>query len=122
MKKLSDEAVINALITSKNYEECANTLGCTTMTIYRKMQNPQFLDKYHKRQSDNFELVNSQITSATVDAIQFLHSAILRDDIANGVKVNACRCILDYQLKSNEQLVILRELSEVKQQLQKLKC
>ena len=122
MKKLNDEAVINALLTSKNYQECANVLGCTTMTIYRKMQNPQFLEKYRKRQSDNFEMSYNTIQTATEDAIQVLHSVINNSNEATGCRINACRCILDYQLKSNEQLTILRELAEVKQQLQELKC
>lgn len=121
MKKLSDEAVITTLLKSKTYEECADQLGCSSMTIYRKMKNPAFLIKYRERQANNFELVNSQIVSATKDAIEFLHSAILSDKVANGVKVNACRCVLDYQLKANEQLVILRELEEVKKQLKEIR-
>ena len=122
MKKLSDEAVINALLTTRNYEECANVLGCTVQTVYRKMQNPQFLDKYRQKQCDKFEMTYNSIQCATDDAITYLHSVINSPSESTSCRINACRCILDYQLKSNEQLTILRELAEVKQQLEKLKC
>lgn len=76
---ISDEKIINALMTSRSKAEAARELGCSKTTIYNRFHDPEFVEKMQQANKENNVFTALQLMQARESAIKCLWD-IVEDD------------------------------------------
>lgn len=71
-KKLSDEDLLVALLTSKSQAEAAQKLGVSKQTVTRRVNVPAFKDKFLQYRKNILDNVNTQLVNGTQEAVNVL--------------------------------------------------
>ena len=115
--RISDERMIEALITTESITKCAEVLGCNRKSIYDRMKKPEFYAKLQQQRKDSFTLTTSKITNAQEMAVQTLIDIMNSTDATDGCKIKASQIILDTCVKVTQQVDIIDQIHELKQML-----
>lgn len=93
-QKISDELIIQTLLTTKSKQECADVLGISPQTISRKFHSPEFLRKYNDAQNDVLRGVVVKLGKACDDAIALLISSITDKSIPISLRLQSAKDVL----------------------------
>lgn len=99
---MTDEAIITALLTSATVREASVTAGVTATTIYNKLKNPKFKEKFAKAKTNLLSQTATYLQANTAEAIKTIKS-IADDEATNAqTRLLACRALCDYSIKFTE--------------------
>ena len=93
-QKISDELIIQTLLTTKSKQECADVLGISPQTISRKFHSPEFLRKYNDAQNDVLRGVVVKLGEACDNAIALLISSITDKSIPISLRLQSAKDVL----------------------------
>ena len=116
---VSDEQIISALMTNATYKDTALSVGIAERTLYERMNNREFKEKYKNAKSDLvrraiFE-INRQIGSAVDTVIE-----IMTDKNVNpAIRLQAAQTLLNNSNRFTDRLNF-EEKSLFEQQREKL--
>ncbi len=115
--RISDERMIEALITTESITKCAEVLGCNRKSIYDRLKKPEFYAKLQQQRKDCFALTTSKITNAQEQAVQTLIDIMNSEDASDGCKIKASQIILDTCIKTTQQIDVIDQIHELKQMM-----
>ena len=93
-QKISDELIIQTLLTTKSKQECADVLGISPQTISRKFHSPEFVRKYNDAQNDVLRGVVVKLGEACDNAIALLISSITDKSIPISLRLQSAKDVL----------------------------
>ena len=96
-----EEAII-ALLTHRNVEEAAKTVGLSPKTLFRWMQDPEFDADYRKARRDSFHQAVARLQQASSAAVTTLLKLAVDPNAPAAVKARAAYCILTLGTKAME--------------------
>jgi hypothetical protein len=115
--RISDERMIEALITTESITKCAEVLGCNRKSIYDRLKKPEFYAKLQQQRKDSFALATSKVTNAQEQAVQTLIDIMNSADASDGCRIRACQIILDTCVKVTQQVDVIDQIHELKQMM-----
>lgn len=115
--RISDERMIEALITTESITKCAEVLGCNRKSIYDRLKKPEFYAKLQQQRKDSFALATSKLTVAQEQAVQTLIDVMNSEDANDACKIKASQIILDTCIKVVQQVDIVDQIHELKQMM-----
>jgi hypothetical protein len=71
-KKLNDEELLVALLTTKSQTEASKVLGVSKQTITRRVNEPEFKAKFSEYRKQMLDKVNTQLVNASTRAVDVL--------------------------------------------------
>lgn len=113
--RITDEKMLEALITTGNIKESAEILGCTRKSIYDRLKKPEFYAKLQAERKNAFALASTQITDAQSTAINTLLNIMTDAESGTMAKVRSAQAVLDVALKVTQITDIVEEIQEIKQ-------
>lgn len=93
-KRVDDEAIILALLSSRTQAEASRKLGINSNLISERKQDKDFMDKYNAYKSTLIESTANKLLTANTQAIDTLVD--LLDDNNSSVRVASAKTILSY--------------------------
>lgn len=115
--RITDEKMLETLISTGNIKESAEILGCTRKSIYDRLKKPEFYAKLQQERKNAFALASTQITDAQSTAIGTLVNIMCDESASAMVRVKASQAILDIALKTIQMTDIVDEIAELKKVL-----
>lgn len=115
--RISDERMIEALVTTGNITKCAKMLGCNRKSIYDRLKKPEFYAKLQQQRKDCFALTTSKITNAQEQAVQTLIGIMNSENASDGCRIKASQILLDTCIKVTQQVDIIDQINELKQMI-----
>ena len=112
-KRLTDEAIIAALVQAGSIAEAAKKLHCVPRTLYERMKSPAFKEMYTQARADLVKTATAKLQGYFNGAIDTL-AAIMNDkDTAKQTRANCAVAILQYGAKYTETTDIIERLEAV---------
>jgi len=96
------EEAIAALLTQRNMEEAARTVGVATKTLLRWFQIPEFQAAYRKARRDAHAQSIARLQQATSAAVSTLLKVMVDPSTPPATKVRAADSVLDHSAKAIE--------------------
>lgn len=93
-KKLTDEIIIQTLLTTTSKQECADVLGITPQTISRKFRDKEFVKKYNEAQSDILQHIVRRLSGSTDTALDLLIQSVSDSSIPISLRLQSAKDIL----------------------------
>lgn len=93
-KKLTDEIIIQTLLTTTSKQECADVLGITPQTISRKFRDKEFVRKYNEAQSDILQHIVRRLSGSTDTALDLLIQSVSDTSIPISLRLQSAKDIL----------------------------
>lgn len=113
MKRIRDETIIEALLTSATARSAAAKLGINEQTIYRRKRETEFIRKYEETRRERTEMARNALQSTAHAAVETL-AQIMRDKNAPAqTRVNASEEILRQNVKYTEMSDILEKIERL---------
>lgn len=113
MKRIRDETIIEALLTSATARSAAAKLGINEQTIYRRKRETEFVRKYEETRRERTEMARNALQSTAHAAVETL-AQIMRDKNAPAqTRVNASAEILRQNVKYTEMSDILEKIERL---------
>ena len=112
-KRLTDEAIIAALIASGSIKGAAASLKCTTRTLYERMKKPEFKELY--AQADILKTATAKLQGNLCGAIDTLAEIMTDTEAAKQTRVNSAVSILQYAARFTETTDILERLEAIEE-------
>lgn len=113
IKRIRDETIIDALLTSATVRSAAGKLGINEQTIYRRKRDAEFMRKYDETRRERTEAARNVLQATARDAAITL-AQIMRDEKAPAqTRVNAAAEVLRQNVKYTEQIDIMAQLDEL---------
>lgn len=113
MKRIRDETIIEALLTSATARSAAAKLGINEQTIYRRKRETEFIRKYEETRRERTEMARNALQSTAHAAVATL-AQIMRDKNAPAqTRVNASAEILRQNVKYTEMSDILEKIERL---------
>ena len=110
---MKDEVIIAALLTSATVREAAATAGVTTATIYNKLKNARFKEKFTKAKTNLLAQTTTYLQANTAEAIKIIKGIADDEETNPQTRLLACRALCDYSIKFTEQIDILTRLENL---------
>lgn len=102
VQQITDEQVIEAILTRRTVEDQAAYLGCNRSTIYRRRQDPAFMEKLEEIRRERFGHIVETVERSAQFAILELE-AIATDPTAPAqARVSAANALLTHMGKFAE--------------------
>lgn len=114
-KRLTDEAIIAALMAEGSIKGAAASLECTPRTLYERMKKPEFKTLYAQAKGEVLKTATAQLQGELSRSIATL--AEVRDDTeaAKQTRVNAAVYILQYAARFTETTDIIERLEAIEE-------
>ncbi|MFT3881782.1 MAG: hypothetical protein QM703_19250 [Gemmatales bacterium] len=110
----SDETLISVLAMGATAEVAAQKAEVSTRTVYRRLQDEEFLRRLEEYKVDILRRTASSFVASNAEAMRtILH--LLKENNPASVRLGASRAILDYGLKLREITDIADRLDRVEQ-------
>ena len=93
-RKVSDEAIIKALLENDTQVDAAKSLKITPQTIINRMKKPDFVRKYHDTQNELLRSTTRKIANASNDSINLLINTMNDEDVNIYCRTSIAREIL----------------------------
>lgn len=108
--KLSDEAVLAALVAYGSPTAAAKALGCSTQPIYTRLKDNAFKAEFDRRRSENMSAACGVLQAALLDAIETARNILNDAENAPQIRLNAASMVLSNALRYTEQHEILKRI------------
>ena len=113
MKRLTDEAIIAALIEAGSIKEAAGKLHCTARTLYERMKNPAFKVMYSQAKAELIKGATAKLQGYLNGAITTLAEIMNDKEAAKQTRANCAVSILQYGAKYTETTDIIERLEAI---------
>lgn len=112
-KRLTDEAIIAALVQAGSIKEAAKMLHCVPRTLYERMKSPAFKELYTQARADMVKTATAKLQGEISASIATL--AKIRDDeeAPKQTRANCAVSILQYSARFTETTDIIERLEAV---------
>ena len=110
---MSDEQIIVALISNPSIAEASKCLSITPQTIYNKLRDADFRERYAEARREALEQNCFILQSYLSDAIEKIHEIVVDDIASDQVRLNACDMLLRHCYRLTELTDILVRLEKV---------
>lgn len=114
-KRLTDEAIVAALITEGSIKGAAASLYCTTRTLYDRMKKPAFKTLYAQAKADVMKTATAKLQGYLCGAIDTLAAIMKDEETAKQTRVNSAVSILQYAARLTETTDILERLDTIEE-------
>jgi hypothetical protein len=99
-RKMEDAVV--ALLTQRNLEEAAKSVGISTRTMLRWMKEPEFKEAFRKAKRASYDQAVSRLQQAMPLAVQAMLKVLLDPNTPASVRVRAAEVIANHSHKAIE--------------------
>ncbi|HEV2115532.1 MAG TPA: hypothetical protein VGR48_05875, partial [Terriglobales bacterium] len=96
------EEAIAALLTQRNVEEAANSIGVATKTLLRWMKEPVFQKAYREARRSAYSQAIARLQQGTTAAATTLLKLLIEPGTPASVKVRAAEAIFNHAYKAIE--------------------
>ncbi|MBQ3981451.1 MAG: hypothetical protein II631_05320, partial [Treponema sp.] len=93
-KRLTDEAIIAALIAEGSIKGAAASLKCTARTLYERMKKPEFKELYAQAKGEILKAATAKLQGNLCGAIDTLAEIMTDEEAAKQTRVNSAVSIL----------------------------
>lgn len=114
-KRLTDEAIIAALIAEGSIKGAAASLHCTTRTLYERMKKPEFKDLYAQAKADILKTATAKLQGNLCGAIDTLTEIMKDEEAPKQTRVNSAVSVLQYAARFTETTDILERLEAIEE-------
>jgi hypothetical protein len=108
-------SLVVSLAAGASAEEAGRAAGCCTRTVERRCEDPTFVARVKALRAEMVQAAAGRLAALGAQAADKLGE--LLDDDRSTVQLGACRCILEYLLKSRELLEVEERLAAVEEAL-----
>jgi len=116
-KETNKEKILIALIETSSIREAAKKSGIGEATVYRYLQDKDFLAEYRNARRQTVESAIAQLQNASGEAVETLKSNLHCENPA--IAVRASQIILDFAFRGLETTDILLRLEEIENEHRK---
>ncbi len=113
MKRIRDETIIEALLTSATARSAAAKLGINEQTIYRRKRETEFIRKYEETRRERTEMARNALQSTAHAAVATLAQIMTDKKAPAQTRVNASAEILRQNVKYTEMSDILEKIERL---------
>jgi len=116
-KETNKEKVLVALIETSSIREASQKTGIGETTIYRYLQDKEFLAEYRNARRQTIETAIAQLQGAAGEAVETLKRNLHSENPA--IEIRAAQIILDNAFRGLETTDILTRLEEIENEFEK---
>jgi len=117
-KRITNEVIIDALLNQGSIKAAAAAIGCTEVTIYKRMKNDAFSQQYKIAKLECVKATTAKLQYTSLSAVNTLSAIMEDDEIAPQVRINAANTILNYTAKFTEGADLLDRIEELEAEIQ----
>jgi len=117
-KKITDEAVIAALITQQSVREASKACGLSETQIYERMKNPDFNKLYQQARRDFLSGCIVNLQGQMLGSVSTMSAIMTNEANSPQVRLNAADTILRYALKLTDKVDILERVENLEKILE----
>lgn len=117
MKKITNEALVEMLLTHGTIKKTAAALGISARTIYNRLRDPDTRELYAQARGLMLESATGNLCDALGDAVSFLHGLVIDPDAPLGLKVQSADSLLRHCVRYSETCDVLRRVAEIERRL-----
>lgn len=114
-KRLTDEAIIAALIAEGSIKGAAASLECTTRTLYERMKKPEFKALYSQAKGDILKTATAKLQGNLCGAIDTLTEIMKDTEAPKQTRANCAVSVLQYGAKFTEATDIIERLEAIEE-------
>lgn len=114
-KRLTDEAIVAALIECGSIKGAAASLQCTARTLYERMKKPEFKKLYTQAKADILKTATAKLQGNLCGAIDTLSEIMQDPEAAKQTRVNSAVSILQYGARFTEATDIIERLEAIEE-------
>lgn len=114
-KRLTDEAIVGALIAEGSIKGAANALKCTPRTLYERMKKPKFKALYTEAKSNIIKTATAKLQGNLCGAVDTLSKIMKDEETAKQTRVNSAVSILQYAARFTETVDIIERLETIEE-------
>lgn len=114
-KRLTDEAIISALVAEGSIKGAAASLKCATRTLYERMKSPEFKDLYAQAKADILKTATAKLQGKLCEAVDTLTEIMTDEEAAKQTRANCAVSILQYGARFTETTDILERLEAIEE-------
>lgn len=115
MKKIRDEAIISALLTSATAKDAAKKLSISVQTIYHRRQDPEFCRLLDAAQREQLESASNALRERSRAAADVLDEIMRDKGTPAQTRANAAAEVLRQSLRYTETVDIVRKITELEE-------
>ena len=114
-KRLTDEAIIAALIANGSIKGAAASLDCTERTLYELMKKPEFKELYTQAKGEILKAATAKLQGNLTGAIDTLAEVMNDKEAPKQTRVNSAVSILQYAARFTETTDIIERLEAIEE-------
>ena len=115
MAKLTDEAIIAALIAKGSIKGAADALKIRTRTIYERKKSPEFQKLYNQAKAEVLKDATAKLQGNMCKAVDTLTEIMEDPETAKQTRANCATAILQYGARFTETADILERLEALEE-------
>jgi AcrR family transcriptional regulator len=115
----ADEVLVAALASGTTIAAAARRAGCHPRTVYRRLESAEFRGRVQRRRAELVQRTVGGLAQLGRHAATTL-GRLLRSS-SETVQLSAARAVLEFLLRSNEQVTLQQQVEELRQQLEGLR-
>lgn len=114
---VKDEALISALLSSGSVVEAAKECGCSKSTIYNRLKDPEFSEKYCMARMEVLKTGAAKLHGYLGTAIETLAGVMNNKEVPAQTRLNAAESIIRNCLKVSELVDIAENIRRIEAKL-----
>lgn len=114
-KRLTDEAIVAALIECGSIKGAAASLQCTARTLYERMKKPEFKKIYTQAKGDILKTATAKLQGNLCGAIDTLTEIMKDTEAPKQTRANCAVSVLQYGAKFTEATDIIERLEAIEE-------
>lgn len=87
-RKITDDELLAAVLSSKTYAEAARVLGVSKNTITRRLQNEELYSRLLRMRKDVLSVVNQSMIARSLEAVDTMYS-LMNNSESDSVRLSA---------------------------------
>lgn len=119
-KRIPNERIIAALLTTNSVKDAAKSARCSQTVIFERLKDDQFQKEMHAAQADLMHESLGKLSQLSVNAVQTLADIMNDPSATDTSKINIAKIILDKAITGYEDTQILDQIRELKESIAKL--
>lgn len=116
-KKVKDEVVLAALISSPSVKEASKACGLGETQIFARLRDPEFSKLYKQARRDLLSGCMAGLQASLGEAVDTMAAIMRNEDVSAQVRLNAAESIMRNSMKLTEQIDILERVDALEKML-----
>ena len=109
-RRQADDLLVMALACGATVDAAARKASVGVATVYRRLQDPEFIQRLQKVQAGMVERIAASLTAVGMEAVKTL-MALLGNSIPPAVRLGAARAIIELGTKQRESVELERRIA-----------